>query len=139
MEPRLSITKGLYLVEDNDGIVKILSKMNDDTDVFEFFVNHDIDNRIHAPNIHSIENQDINAPSLEDAVDKTNGLLNTQTSKVGEEINSDTSGSEHSEERSESDTDRSEDIQDIANNLDVPKERSNLVHFNVDDQDNILS
>ena len=77
MELGLSITEGLYLVEDNDAIMKILSKMNGDTDVLEFFANHDIDSLIHAPSIHSIENQDINAPSLEDGIDEPNGLLNT--------------------------------------------------------------
>ena len=70
---------------------------------------------------------------MEDGVDEQNGLLNTQPSRVGEEINSDTSESEHSEEGSESDIDRSEGVKDIANNLEVPKERSNPVHFNVDD------
>ena len=130
----MSIIDGLYLVQDNDAIMKILSKMNDDTNVLEFFANHDIDTPIYAPNTHSVENQDINAPSLEDGVDKPNGLLNTQTSEVGEEINSDTSESEQSEEGSESDTDGSEDIQYIANNLEVPKEISNHLHFNVDDQ-----
>ena len=34
----------------------------------------------------------------------------------------------------EADTDEGENTQDIANNLDVPKERSNPVHFNVEDQ-----
>ena len=48
--------------------------------------------------------------------------------QVGEEINSETGEREYNEEGSESD---SEDIQDIAYN---PKERSNHVHFNVDDQ-----
>ena len=52
---------------------------------------------------------------------------------VYKEINTDTSKSEHNEEGIESDTDGSEDIQDIANNLEVPKERGNHVHFNVDD------
>ena len=40
--------------------MKILSKMNVDIDVLEFFANHDIDDPIYVPNIHSIENQDIN-------------------------------------------------------------------------------
>ena len=87
-----------------------------------------------ASNIHSIENQDINAPSLEDGVDEPNWLLNTQTSRVCEEVNFDVSESEHTKERSESDTYRSEDIQGSANNLEVPKERSNSIHFNLDDQ-----
>ena len=77
MELGLSISEGLYLVKDNDGIMKILSKMNGDVDVLEFFVNYDIDAPIYACNIHSVENQDINAPSLEDGVDEPNELLNT--------------------------------------------------------------
>ena len=48
MELGLSITEGLYLVEDNHGMMKILSKMNGDTDVLEFFANHDIDALIYA-------------------------------------------------------------------------------------------
>ena len=134
MEPGLGIKKGLYLVEDKDGIIKILSKTNGDTDVLKFFANHDINAPIYAPNIHTIENQDINALSLKDGVDQPNGMLSNQTSRVGEEINSNTTESEYNEERSETDPNGSEDIQDIANNLDVPKERCNLVHFNVDDQ-----
>ena len=59
---------------------------------------------IYAHNIHLVENQDNNLPSLEDGVEP-NGLLNAQTSKVGEEINYDTTKSEHNEEGSESDTD----------------------------------
>ena len=61
MEPGLSITESLYLVEDSDGIMKILSKRDGDTNIFEFFANHDIDAPIYAPNIHLVENQDINA------------------------------------------------------------------------------
>ena len=73
MELGLGIKKGLYLVEDKDGIIKILSKTNGDTNVLKFFANHDINAPIYAPN-------------------------------------------------------------NLANNLDIPKERCNLVHFNVDDQ-----
>ena len=82
--------------------------MNGDTGVLEFFVNHDNDAPIYYPSIHSVENQDINAPSMEDGVDESNGLLNTQTSRVGKEINSDTNDSEYSEEGSEFDTDASD-------------------------------
>ena len=48
MELGLSITEGLYFVEDNHGMMKILSKMNGDTDVLEFFAIHDIDAPIYA-------------------------------------------------------------------------------------------
>ena len=65
----------------------------------EFFADHDIDAPIYALYINLVENQDINAPLLEDGDDhQPSGLLNTQTSKVGEEINFDTSESEYSEE-----------------------------------------
>ena len=51
--------------------------MKGDTDLLELFANRDIDAPIFAHNFHLVENQYINALSLEDGVDEPNGLLNT--------------------------------------------------------------
>ena len=56
-----------------------------------FFANHDLNAPIYAPNIHLAANHDINSPLSDDGVDAPYGLLNTQTSMVGEGINFDTS------------------------------------------------
>ena len=53
---------GIYLIDDNDGIRKILSKINVDTDVLEFFYNHEIGAPIYAPNIHFVANPEKAAP-----------------------------------------------------------------------------
>ena len=47
-EFELTIIEGLCLVEDGDGIMKILSEMNGDTDVLEFFTNHVMNAPIYA-------------------------------------------------------------------------------------------
>ena len=43
LEPGIDINEGLFLVQDDNGIRKVLSKINVDTDVLEFFANHEID------------------------------------------------------------------------------------------------
>ena len=37
------MNKGLFLVHDDNGIRKIPSKINLDTDILEYFANHEID------------------------------------------------------------------------------------------------
>ena len=106
-----------------------------------FFDNHDIVAPIYSHNIHSDAKLDIAPPSSEVGVDSPPHFLNTQSSKIGKKINSDTSDSDasetdHSEKGSDVDLDDlnvSEDTQDIANNVEILLERSHHVSFKVDD------
>ena len=65
---------GLYVIDDNDGIMKILSKINVDIDVLEFFDNHEIGALIYALNIHFSTNLEKATPSGEDELDAPPGF-----------------------------------------------------------------
>ena len=67
---------GLYLVDDNDGLKKILSKLNADTNVLEFIANDNSATPINAPSI-SVVNPKKTEPSINDGLDGANGLFNT--------------------------------------------------------------
>ena len=43
LEPGMDINEGFFLVQDDNGIRKVLTKINADTDVPKNFANHDID------------------------------------------------------------------------------------------------
>ena len=60
---------GLYLVDNNDGIMKILRKINVDIDVLEFYDNHDVCAPIYAPNINLGANLDKVSLSSEEELD----------------------------------------------------------------------
>ena len=148
LQPDMSMSDGgLYLVDDNDGIRKILSKINVDIDVFEFYDNHEVVALIFTSNINLRANPNKVLPSSEDKLDALPGFegqprfLNTRNSRVGEDINLDTSnneGSEESEEGSDTDLDDgsylSEETTEVANNVEIPPKISHPIKFNVDDQ-----
>ena len=83
--------EGLYLIDDCDDIKKILSKINVDTNVLQFFDNHEIGAPIYAPNIHLAANPKKIAPSSEDELDvlRPPGFLISQNNMVDEDINPD--------------------------------------------------
>ena len=54
LEPGMKMDKGLFLVHDDKGIRKMLSKINSDTDILEYFANHEIDAPVFAQDILTI-------------------------------------------------------------------------------------
>ena len=96
---------GLYLVDDNDGLKKILSKLNVDTNVLEFFSNDNSATPINAHSI-SVVNLENTEPSIDDELDDADGLFNTRYSRVGDEIKPHSSDNEGCEaDHSEDDSD----------------------------------
>ena len=129
----------IYLIDDNKDIKKILSKINVDTNVLDFFDNHEISVPIYALNIHLATAPEMFAPSSENELDAPPDFLNTQNSMVGKDINHDTSDSEASEEGEEgsdansNDSCVSKETKEIANNVEIPPKRSHPIKSIIDD------
>ena len=148
LEPNMGMSDGgLYLVDDNNRIRNILRKINVDTYVLEFYDNHEVVAPILTSYINLRENLDKVSPSSKDTLDALPGFegqtrfLNTRNSRVGEDINLDTSNSEGNEKGekgndtdSDDDSDVSEETKEVANNIEIPQKISHPVKFNVDYQ-----
>ena len=64
----MEMNEGLFLVQDDNGIRKVLNKINSYTDVLEFFANHEVDALVFAQDILAI-NYEIDPPIDEVAED----------------------------------------------------------------------
>ena len=60
----MEMNEGLFLIQDDNGIRKVLRKINSDADVLEFFAIHEIDAFVFAQDILTIS-YDIDLPIVE--------------------------------------------------------------------------
>ena len=146
LEPRTNINEGLLLVQDDNEIRKVLSKINADTYVLEFFTNHEIDALVFAQNILAIS-YEIDPPIEESgSTDNDAQFLDINELAENDEVESNDSEDDvahKSNEDNDADSEESKEKNESANNdssllmsdyEEVPIERKHLAHFNIEDQ-----
>ena len=85
LEPGMNMDEGLFLVQDDEGIWKVLSMISADTNVVDFLATHGIDAPVFTPDVSTVS-YDLPQPAMDESIANDNDTLNPDA-EPGDDIN----------------------------------------------------